>query len=223
MNLHNPPLCDSLAAEYVLGTLHGAARRRFENLLTAHPALRRAVSDWERRLNRLAVASPPVPPPPEVWQGLEQRLFPTEPRHSWWNSLALWRGLALTGVLAAIMVLAPQLAAPPPQGNLSFAAIRDPNRDVLWTVAMAEDGRLHVNSLRAMDMPPDQRCLLWLKSGDRPPVMLGTLPDQGDARTLVLPANMSHPSQGMLWVSMQPRTDTTPPTRPMYQTRWQTL
>lgn len=223
MNLHRPPLCDSLAAEYVLGTLHGAARRRFENLLTAHPALRRAVSDWERRLNRLAVASPPVPPPPEVWQGLEQRLFPTEPRHSWWNSLALWRGLALAGVLAAVMVLAPQLATPPPQGNLSFAAIRDPNRDVLWTVAMAEDGRLHVNSLRAMDMTPDQRCLLWLKSGDRPPVMLGTLPDQGDARTLVLPANMPHPSQGTLWVSMQSRTDTTPPTRPMYQTRWQTL
>lgn len=223
MNLHQPPLRDSLAAEYVLGTLHGAARRRFENLLPAHPALRRAVTDWERRLNRLAVASPPMPPPPEVWQGVEKRLFPAEPRRSWWNSLTLWRGLALAGVLAAVVTLAPQLAAPPSEGNLSFAAIRDRNRDVLWTVAMAEDGRLHVNSLRAMDMPTDQRCLLWLKSGDRPPVMLGTLPDQGDARTLALPVNMPPPTQGMLWVSMQPRTDAAPPTRPMYQTRWQTL
>ena len=43
MNIHTPPLRDSLAAEYVLGTLHGAARQRFERLLAAHPALRRAV------------------------------------------------------------------------------------------------------------------------------------------------------------------------------------
>lgn len=63
MNIHQPPLSDTLAAEYVLGTLQGGARRRFEQLLPAHPALQRAVADWERRLNGLAAASPPVPPP----------------------------------------------------------------------------------------------------------------------------------------------------------------
>ncbi|MCP5159264.1 MAG: hypothetical protein H6975_07545 [Gammaproteobacteria bacterium] len=221
MNLHYPPLCDALAAEYVLGTLHGAARRRFENLLPAHPTLRRAVSDWERRLNRLAAASATEPPPPAVWRALERRLFPVKPRHSWWNSLALWRGLALAGVLAAVVALAPQWA--PPEAGLSFAAIRDPNRDVLWTVALADDGRLHVNSLRAMDMPADQRCLLWLKASDQPPTMLGVLPDQGDARILSLPAGMPRPVQGALWVSMQPTTDATPPVRPLYQTHWQVL
>ena len=34
---------DRLAAAYVLGTLRGPARRRFEALLPAHPALREAV------------------------------------------------------------------------------------------------------------------------------------------------------------------------------------
>ena len=223
MNLHHPPLRDALAAEYVLGTLQGAARRRFETLLPAHPALRRAVTGWERRLNQLAVASPSVTLPPEVWHGLEQRLFPVEARRSWWNSLALWRGLALASVLAAVVALAPQWIAPTPNAGLSFAAIRDRNHDVLWTVAMSEDGRLHVNSLRAMDVPANQHCLLWMKTDDRPPLMLGELPDQGDARTLSLPARMPRPTQGVLWVSMQPRSDDAPPAQPLYRTRWQTL
>ncbi|MCB1776389.1 MAG: hypothetical protein KDI50_03030 [Candidatus Competibacteraceae bacterium] len=223
MNLHHPALRDALAAEYVLGTLHGAARRRFESLLPAHPALRKAVNGWEYRLNRLAAASPVAAPPPEVWRGLEQRLFPVAPSRSWWNNLALWRGLALASVLAAVVALAPPLVVPQSVGELPFAAIRDPNHDVLWTVAMAEDGQLHVNSLRVMNVPTDQHCLLWLKRGDSPPVMLGELPDQGNARTLVLPASTPRPTQGMLWVSMQPRSNGAPPAQPLYRARWQTL
>jgi anti-sigma-K factor RskA len=224
MNIHTPPLRDSLAAEYVLGTLHGAARRRFERLLAAHPALQRAITEWERRLNRLTVASPPVPPPPEVWRNLERRLFPAAPRRPWWDSLALWRGLALAGVLAAVITLAPQLA-PPPAAEISFAAIRGQRQEVLWTVALADDGRLHVSNLRAMTVPPNERCLLWLKTGDGPPVMLGVLPDDGGARTLPMPAGLARPArEGELWVTMQPvAPDPAPPTQPLYQTRWQAI
>ena len=224
MNIHTPQLRDSLAAEYVLGTLHGAARRRFERLLSAHPALQRAVTEWERRLNRLTGASPLVSPPPAVWRELEQRLFPAAPRRPWWDSLALWRGLALAGVLAAVITLAPQLATPP-EAEMSFAAIRGQQREVLWTVARAADGRLHVSNLRAMTVPPNERCLLWLKTGDGPPVMLGVLPDDGSARTLPMPAGLARPArEGELWVTMQPVSpDPAPPARPLYQTRWQAL
>ena len=45
MNLFLGDLPDRLAAEYVLGTLQGGARRRFDALLPAHPALRGAVSN----------------------------------------------------------------------------------------------------------------------------------------------------------------------------------
>lgn len=224
MNIHRPPLCDHLAAEYVLGTLHGAARHRFEQLLHAHPSLRRAVADWERRLNRLAVASPPEIPPPEVWCNLERRLFPVPPRRTWWDSLTFWRGMGLAGVLAAILAMAPQLATPPQPADMPFAAIRGQQHEVLWTVAMADDGRLHVNNLRAMAVPPDQRCLLWLKASDGPPVMLGVLPDDGSARILPMPAGMAHPARGELWVTMQPTApDPAPPVQPLYQTRWQAL
>lgn len=223
MNIHAPRLRDSLAAEYVLGTLRGAARQRFERLLAAHPALQRAVAEWERRLNRLAVASLSVAPPPEVWRGLERRLFPAPARRPWWDSLTLWRGLALAGVLTAVVAVAPRLASPPGMDS-AFAAIRGKQQEVLWTVARTEDGRLHVSNLRAMAMPSDQRCLLWLKTGDGPPVMLGALPDDGSVRTLSMPASVASPGQGELWVTMQSVTTAPqPPTQPLFQTRWQAL
>ena len=223
MNYQNSPLRDRLAAEYVLGTMHGAARRRFEQLLSAHPTLRRTVTEWERRLSRLVVAAPPAPPPPEVWPALQRRLFSSEPRRAWWNGLAFWRGLAVAGVLAAVVAVAPRLA-PPAGADMSFAAIRGKQREVLWTVALADDGRLHVNNLRAMAMPPDQRCFLWLKTAGGPPVMLGALPDDGGSRTLPMPAGMAKPNQGELWVTMQPMApQPQPPAQPLYQTRWQAL
>ena len=46
MDYSRPHLADSLAAEYVLGTLRGPARRRFEALLPAHPALAAAVAGY---------------------------------------------------------------------------------------------------------------------------------------------------------------------------------
>ena len=145
MNLHTPLLRDALAAEYVLGTLHGLARRRFERLLPAHPALQRAVADWERRLNRLAVTSPSVSPSPQVWRTIEQRLFPTPPRQPWWDSLLFWRGLALAGVLMAVIAVAPRLALPPQETESAFAMIRGKQQEVLWTVALADDDRFHTH------------------------------------------------------------------------------
>lgn len=223
MNVQSPSRRDALAAEYVLGTLHGAARRRFEQLLPAHPNLRRAVADWERRLDRLASASPPVPPPPAVWSALENRLFPAPRREPWWNRLGFWRGLAVAGVFAAVLALAPHLT-PPSEPDAAIATIRGARQEVLWTVARTEDNRLHVSNLRAMDVPPDQYCLLWLKTDAEPPVMLGVLPDDGGARTLALPADLTAPVRGELWVTMQPLTPSPElPERPLYQARWQAL
>jgi anti-sigma-K factor RskA len=224
MNVQSPSRRDALAAEYVLGSLRGAARRRFEQLLPAHPNLRQAVADWERRLNRLAVGSPSVPPPPQVWAGLETRLFPAARREPWWNRLEFWRGLAVAGVFAAVLALTPHLMTPPSEPGAAIATIRGSQQEVLWTVAKTEDNRLHVSNLRRIDVPPDQHCLLWLKTPDAPPVMLGVLPDDGGASTLVLPAGMTPPAQGELWVTMQP-VDAPPslPNQPLHKTRWQAL
>jgi anti-sigma-K factor RskA len=80
MDYGKPTLADALAAEYVAGTLRGPARRRFETLLPSHPALQSAVRAWQSRLMPLTAVLPPEPPSPQVWQGIEGRLWPAPQR-----------------------------------------------------------------------------------------------------------------------------------------------
>jgi anti-sigma-K factor RskA len=121
MDYSRRELADRLAAEYVLGTLRGPARRRMEALLPAHPTLRQAVDAWQQRLLPLSDSVPPVPPSAAVWQGLEARLFPdTAPAQApaaWWRRLPFWQGLsglALAGVVGlAVLQATPRPEAPP--------------------------------------------------------------------------------------------------------------
>ncbi len=113
-------LADRLAAEYVLGTLRGPARRRFMALLSAHPALRTAVASWQQRLLPMAEAVKPVAPRPIVLQRLQAKLFADTPKpvpQGWWQRLALWQGLsglALVGVVGlAVLQATPRPDAPP--------------------------------------------------------------------------------------------------------------
>ena len=127
MDYGRPSLADALAAGYVLGTLRGAARRRFEALLPSHPALRAAVDAWQDRLMPLTAAIDPVPPPARVWEGVSARIDGTDrlatagsagiEARGAWNRLSFWRGLtAFAGVAAiglAVLLASPRPVPPP--------------------------------------------------------------------------------------------------------------
>ena len=72
-----PELRDRLAAEYVLGTLRGRARARFESLLRYDPSLRRTVAEWEASITPLAAAASEIAPPARVWQAISRRIAGT--------------------------------------------------------------------------------------------------------------------------------------------------
>ncbi len=76
MRYSNPQLIERLAAEYVLGTLHGGARRRFERLLADRFDVRLAVTVWEKRLTPLANSIAPVKPPAHVWRAISIQTLP---------------------------------------------------------------------------------------------------------------------------------------------------
>ena len=119
---NKPALQDRLAAEYVLGTLRGRARLRFQAWMREDATLRRAVADWEQRLAPMAAGVKEVAPPRRVWRGIETRLgapaaartvpaaAPAPPAAAsktggFWESLAFWRGWGLiaTGCAAALI------------------------------------------------------------------------------------------------------------------------
>lgn len=74
MKYDNTKLRQMLAAEYVLGTLRGPARRRFERLATTDAAARAEVLFWESRLAGLAAKLSPQNPPPAIWLRLEHEI-----------------------------------------------------------------------------------------------------------------------------------------------------
>ena len=65
---------DELAGEYVLGTLDGAARHRFEARIAEDDAVARAVAAWQERLSPLSDPGVETPPPPEVWTKIRRRV-----------------------------------------------------------------------------------------------------------------------------------------------------
>lgn len=76
MRYDDPQLQEVLAGEYVLGALHGRARRRFEQLMDSRPALRERVIWWERKLTPLAESMPEVQPPDTLLKAIKKRLEP---------------------------------------------------------------------------------------------------------------------------------------------------
>ena len=125
MNLSRyPQLVDLLAAEYVLGTLRGGARRRFEQYADRDAAIRAAVSAWQRRISPMAELAEPRMPPAGVWEAIERRLglaatreaarprtvveTPARPSRGLFENLAFWRGWAIgvTGIAAVAVVVA---------------------------------------------------------------------------------------------------------------------
>ena len=108
---NKPELREALAAEYVLGTLHGGARRRFAAWLKNDAALRIQVNQWETRLTPMAAAINDVTPPERLWSRVSASISlksasTNASSPSLWESLAFWRGLGLTasGIAAALAV-----------------------------------------------------------------------------------------------------------------------
>lgn len=65
---------DMLAGEYVLGTLQGAERERFEGQLRTDSQAMRAVAEWQERLLPLSEPAEQVAPPNGVWKSIKQSI-----------------------------------------------------------------------------------------------------------------------------------------------------
>lgn len=190
MNDRNDEQLDALAAEYVLGTLHGRARRRFERRLADSAALRAAVAGWERRLGKLTALAKPEAPPDAVWRDIERRLFADpKPTVPWYRQLGPWRGLALASslcavVLAGLLVLSTTTERSPDYAGMLISTL---SREPVWAVSTdATMERLIVKNNKPMTLPPNRGCILWLESEEGERHVIGQLSDDGSEKILPL-------------------------------------
>lgn len=176
---NNRELVDRLAAEYVLGTLRGAARRRFERWLVS-PQVEALVRAWEERLSGLEPALRGVAPSPAVWQGIEKRLGLRRPARTppmrWLAIAASLVLVVLVGVFALRGTLAPSVT--------QRALIAADAQTIYWRVELLGEGReigLHVQQVH--ELPPGKSHELWvIPAAGGAPVSLGLLPHTGDAK-----------------------------------------
>jgi anti-sigma-K factor RskA len=188
MRHDQPELIDALASEYVLGTLRGAARRRFERWRAESWHIASRVQTWEGRLMPLAFGLPPVTPGPEVWRAIEARIRAGEGSRAAPLRRPALRALAAAIVLCVIAaggyfawrVNAPQLH--------SVAVIKAAQGADVWSIELdAHGAELRAIALAGAAARPGHSFELWALAAEAggAPISLGVLPTAGQLeRTL---------------------------------------
>ena len=196
---------DMLAAEYVLGTLRGRARERFNALLRYDYDLRRVVAAWEARLSPLAAAAGEIAPPPRVWQAISRRIAGAARGAGWWASLDFWRGLAVTST-AFVLILATFIGmAPRPGPPMAIVAVMNDDKGqpamvVSWPPMKAmRDPHIRIKVVQEHPvMEPGTSWEMWMLPGGRAaPVSLGLITTDRDQVMQVNPALA--PRMGEAW------------------------
>lgn len=210
MDYARPELADALAAQYVAGTLRGRARARLEALLPSHPALQRAVAEWQSRLMPLTSALPEQAPSPKVWRSIQTRLWPAPVVTPWWQRLGLWRSLSGFAV-AAVFGLAVLVATPPPAQAPVVVVLQSTGGDPLVqgsvVASFSADGRAVVaRPLTPVSVKTDRTLELWWAPEKGAPTSLGLM--KADGATVLsrgqLPGGLQKSGIDHMAVSVEP-------------------
>jgi anti-sigma-K factor RskA len=202
MKLSHPELRSRLAAEYVLGTMHGAARRRFQTYLERDAALRAEVNQWQARLVPLIDVVTPIEPPRRVWQKIEARLFdanstqtqastvvstPNAAKRGSASGLFTWltsrAGLtfaasALCGMLA-VLLLVRQL---PPYDQPMRVAVLEDTSGARMVIEQNKPQLLEVRMVKPWKANTSSSFQLWILPPDGAPRSIGLINQDGSTK-----------------------------------------
>jgi anti-sigma-K factor RskA len=198
---------DALCGEYLVGTMRGRPRRRFERALKQEPLVAARLAYWQRTFTPRPSKEMRVEPDPKTWRRLESELGLAKFKRPWWQRVGLWR-LWATAATAALVVLAvvqvQQIEAPRQLVEVARLAAKDQPPTV--TASLSKDRHfLELRAARPIEAGPAQSYELWLipKEGGAPLslAVLGRL----DAHLIVPEAHRARLQSGAtLAVSVEP-------------------
>jgi anti-sigma-K factor RskA len=183
-----------LVPEFVLGLLDQAEHEVFARRIAREPALRRAVTEWRTRFQDLDTGYSDTPPPANAWGRIEARLFAPRKSGGWWNSLALWRGLAAGALAVAVVAVGFNVYRPVPLDPQEFAvqlvaALQSQEGSGVEFVAFYDSGSGMVKLMGLTGEPvPEKDFELWYISGEDAPVSMGVVPVGGATEIPIDPA-----------------------------------
>ena len=203
MNYLKEERLNALAAEYVVGTLRGKARARYQKLMMQYQAVSDATAQWEQYLTGFAETLPPVAPPDDVWESIQVKLghkaannanlaSDTKPSSKPGEVIDFekekqkrWKNLSFISTAAA-MVLAVLLFVmqPVPTPEVShIAVVNNADNTPLWVIEVS-DTTMNVKVTDAFVALADKDYELWMvPANGEAPISLGLMPEaNGDTR-----------------------------------------
>lgn len=173
-----------LVAEYALDLLDGGERAAVARRIAAEPMLAADLKLWRQRLSTLDDEFAEVAAPAGVLSRIEARLFGSTAAGGlagWWNSLALWRGLAGAAAAVAIVAIGLNLTQPRFDAQTAatqlVAALQSQEGSGVEFVAFYDTGTQTVRLLGLEGQAvPDKDFELWYIEGDAPAVSMGVIP-----------------------------------------------
>jgi anti-sigma-K factor RskA len=182
MNYQQPALRRALAADYAIGLMSTAARRRFEHLLLDDPALRAELAQWQETLATLAEPLAEQTPPEQVWENIVARIDPQElhvpARRPFWNWLRI-------SAVACSLIIAIGLGVLYKRDTPNFnATLVAANHQPAISV-QAYSHYLNVEPLTLAPVETGRSLELWAIPADGKPISLGLLPAHGKGRIIL--------------------------------------
>ncbi len=188
MNYLKEERLNALAAEYVVGTLRGKARLRYQKLLMQYQIVGETTAKWEEYLVGFSDGIPPVEPPHAVWEQIQRRIDHASSTKPASNVLEFeqakrdrWRYLSLLSTAAA-MIFAVLLVVMIPVADEEIshvAVVNNADNTPLWVIEISES-TMDVKVTSAFAAITDKDYELWMvpENGEAP-ISLGLLPESG--------------------------------------------
>lgn len=199
---------DQLAAEYALGVLDAADRRRVEAMAERDAAFADQVAAWEMRLAPLVDEVAPVPPPAAMWSRIDTLISPAPHRTSRPTAgVAFWRWLSFgsMGLAAASIATAVLITQAPAPAPLQVAALSAPDGQSLFTVVIDPPSGQATLVPQAAWATPGRVPELWLVPPTGATISMGVFDPARPARVTVPRAVIDAVSAGVtLAVSVEP-------------------
>ncbi|MEN5314552.1 anti-sigma factor [Pseudomonas koreensis] len=218
MNYQTPALRRALAADYAIGLMSTAARRRFEQLLLDDAALRTELAQWQESLASLTDAIPQQPVPEHVWQGITARIEPqvlhVPEKRPFWN----WLRVSVAACSIVVLVF---LGSQYNRDDARYRAtlLTADAQPALKVEAHADYLQVEPLTLAAVDA--DRSLELWAIPADGKPISLGVIPAGGKGKVELSEAQKALIGKPIaLAVSLEPKggSPTGQPTGPvLYQ------
>lgn len=170
-------------AEYVLGLGSAESRAAMARAIEADPTLANEVRFWENRFAAFNEGYESTAAPVSAWEGIEARLFgpaaAPPARRSWYDSLAVWRGLAAASAAVAVVAVGlnflPATLEEPRETAQLVAALQPSESDVSFLARYDETvGELHLSG-SGTPAGTGNDYELWFIEGEDAPISMGVV------------------------------------------------